>query len=54
MQIDIENQRARLANTCATAAAHVPLQAAMRGVPYVIINRGQTEHDHYPQVTLRL
>ena len=35
-------------------AAYVPLQAAMRGVPYVIINRGQTEHDHYKQVTLRL
>jgi NAD-dependent deacetylase len=37
-----------------TPAAHVPLQAAMRGVPYVIINRGPTEHDHYRQVTLRL
>jgi len=37
-----------------TPAAHVPLQAATRGVPYVIINRGRTEHDHHPQVTLRL
>jgi NAD-dependent deacetylase len=37
-----------------TPAAHVPLQAASRGVPYVIINRGPTEHDLLPQVTLRL
>ena len=26
----------------------------MRGVPYVIVNRGATEHDALPQVTLRL
>ena len=37
-----------------TPAAHVPLHAAQRGAPYVIINRGETEHDHYPQVTLRI
>jgi NAD-dependent deacetylase len=37
-----------------TPAAHVPLHAAQQGTPYVIINRGSTEHDHYPQVTLRL
>ena len=37
-----------------TPAAHVPLQAAMRGAPYVIINQGPTEHDHLEQVTLRL
>jgi NAD-dependent deacetylase len=35
-------------------AAHVPLIAANRGVPYVIINRGRTEHDDLPEVTLRL
>jgi NAD-dependent deacetylase len=37
-----------------TPAAHVPLQAAMRGIPYVIVNRGQTEHDPYREVSLRL
>jgi NAD-dependent deacetylase len=35
-------------------AASIPLMAASRGVPYVIVNRGETEHDHYPSVTLRL
>ncbi|HSU53870.1 MAG TPA: Sir2 family NAD-dependent protein deacetylase [Candidatus Dormibacteraeota bacterium] len=35
-------------------AADIPLLAANRGVPYVVINRGETEHDHLPQVTLRL
>jgi NAD-dependent deacetylase len=35
-------------------AANIPLLAASRGVPYVIINRGPTEHDELPQVTLRL
>ena len=37
-----------------TPAAHVPLQAAARGIPYVIINSGATEHDNLQQVTLRL
>ncbi|MCK4925223.1 MAG: Sir2 family NAD-dependent protein deacetylase [Spirochaetes bacterium] len=37
-----------------TPAAQLPLQAVQRGVPYVIINRGTTEHDALPQVTLRL
>jgi NAD-dependent deacetylase len=37
-----------------TPAAHVPLQAAARGVPYVIINSGATEHDTLSNVTLRL
>lgn len=37
-----------------TPAAHVPLAAAARGVPYAIINRGETEHDGRPEVTLRL
>ena len=35
-------------------AASIPLLATRRGVPYVIINRGQTEHDGDPTVTLRL
>lgn len=35
-------------------AASFPLLAAQRGVPYVIINRGATDHDHLAQVTLRL
>jgi NAD-dependent deacetylase len=35
-------------------AAAVPLLAAGRGAPYVIINRGQTDHDDHPLVTLRL
>jgi NAD-dependent deacetylase len=35
-------------------AAGIPLLAAARGVPYVIINRGPTEHDGRGEVTLRL
>jgi len=35
-------------------AANIPLLAANRGVPYVIINRGLTEHDDLAEVTLRL
>jgi len=35
-------------------AASIPLAAAERGVPYVILNRGPTEHDAHPCVTLRL
>jgi NAD-dependent SIR2 family protein deacetylase len=35
-------------------AASIPLVAARRGVPYVIINRGPTGHDDLPEVTLRL
>jgi len=35
-------------------AANIPLIAAAKGAPYVIINRGQTEHDGLPEVTLRL
>jgi NAD-dependent deacetylase len=35
-------------------AASFPLAAAARGVPYVIINRGETDHDGQPVVTLRL
>ncbi len=35
-------------------AAEFPLLAARRGVPYVVINRGKTEHDGVPQVTLRI
>lgn len=35
-------------------AAAVPLLAAARGVPYAIVNRGPTDHDGHPSVTLRL
>lgn len=35
-------------------AASVPLLAAERGTPYIIINRGASEHDDHPSVTLRL
>jgi NAD-dependent deacetylase len=35
-------------------AANIPLIAAGKGAPYVIINRGPTEHDGLPEVTLRL
>jgi len=35
-------------------AADFPLTAARRGVPYVVVNRGATEHDTLPEVTLRL
>jgi NAD-dependent deacetylase len=34
-------------------AASIPLLTARRGAPYVIINRGATEHDDLPEVTLR-
>jgi len=35
-------------------AAHIPLLAARSGAPYVIINRGETDHDGMEEVTLRL
>src|SRR5437660_5009475 len=35
-------------------AASFPLMVAQRGVPYIIINRGATDHDYEPCVTLRL
>jgi NAD-dependent deacetylase len=35
-------------------AAAIPLAAAERGVPYLIINRGPTEHDNHPSTRLRL
>jgi NAD-dependent deacetylase len=35
-------------------AASIPLVAAERGTPYIVINRGETEHDQLPSVTLRL
>ncbi len=37
-----------------TPAAAVPLVAAERGTPYVIVNRGPTDHDRFRQVTLRI
>ncbi len=35
-------------------AASFPLLAAERGAPYIIINRGSTDHDGHPRLTLRL
>jgi len=35
-------------------AASIPLLAAERGTPYIIVNRGASEHDDHPSVTLRL
>lgn len=35
-------------------AASFPLVAAQRGAPYIVINRGATDHDNDPLVTLRL
>jgi len=35
-------------------AASIPLAATKRGVPYIIINRGATDHDGQDFVTLRL
>jgi NAD-dependent protein deacetylase/lipoamidase len=35
-------------------AASIPLVAAQRRTPYIIVNRGPTEHDDHPSVTLRL
>jgi NAD-dependent deacetylase len=35
-------------------AASIPLIAAARGTPYVIVNQGPTDHDDHPSVTLRL
>ena len=35
-------------------AANIPLLAASRGVPYIVINRGPTDHDEIPEVTLRI
>src|SRR5882672_5393844 len=35
-------------------AANIPLIAASKGAPYIIINRGPTEHDGFPEVRLRL
>ncbi len=34
-------------------ACMIPLRAAERGIPYIIINRGITDHDNLPLVTLR-
>jgi NAD-dependent deacetylase len=35
-------------------AASIPLLAAERGTPYIIVNRGPTDHDAHRAVTLRL
>jgi NAD-dependent deacetylase len=39
---------------CIYPAASFPLMAASRGAPYIIVNRGATEHDHESLLTLRL
>ena len=44
-----------LGSTLSVSPANsIPMIAARSGVPYVIINRDETDHDHLPQVTLRL
>lgn len=35
-------------------AANIPMLAASRGVPYIVINRGATDHDELPEVSLRI
>jgi NAD-dependent deacetylase len=35
-------------------AANIPLLAASHGLPYVVINRGPTDHDELPEVSLRI
>jgi NAD-dependent deacetylase len=35
-------------------AAAIPLEAAQRGIPYVIVNLGPTDHDSLPAVSLRI
>ena len=35
-------------------AASIPLLATDRGIPYVIVNQGVTEHDQHPGVSLRI
>ena len=37
-----------------TPAADIPLKAAASGAGYAIVNRGATEHDGLPLVTLRI
>jgi NAD-dependent deacetylase len=37
-----------------TPAADIPLAAAQAGAEYVIVNRGPTEHDRLPLVSLRI
>jgi NAD-dependent deacetylase len=35
-------------------AATIPILGASRGVPYIVINRGPTDHDELREVTLRI
>jgi len=35
-------------------AANIPLLTASRGMPYIVINRGPTDHDELPEVSLRI
>ena len=44
-----------LGSTLSVSPANtIPLAAAQAGVPYIIINRDETDHDCLPQVALRL
>ena len=44
-----------LGSTLSVSPANsIPMAAAQAGVPYIIINRDETDHDNLPQVTLRL
>ena len=44
-----------LGSTLSVSPANaIPLAAAQAGIPYIIINRDETDHDGLPQVTLRL
>ncbi len=44
-----------LGSTLSVSPANsIPMAAAQTGVPYIIINRDETDHDNLPQVTLRL
>ena len=63
-EVDLERASAA-AETCDLAislgstlsvypAASIPLAAAERGVPYVVINMGATGHDRSPHVTIRV
>jgi NAD-dependent SIR2 family protein deacetylase len=52
MQADLVVALSSTLSVC--PAAFFPLMAAQRGVPYVVINRGPTDHDQEPAVSLRI
>ena len=44
-----------LGSTLSVSPANaIPLAAAQSGIPYIIINRDETDHDGMTQLTLRL